>query len=837
MRLFLLVLFTTTFFRAFTQHKRIPAVRTGHPPVLDGRIEDSVWKSAPVASDFTQFFPASGSPASIRSEVRILYDNDAIYIGAHLYDDPRQIRRQLTSRDGEQQKDVDFFSIFLDTYNDQQNAFQFLVTSANVQSDAKHSNSNFSTFGDNGDRSWDAVWQSKTNINDKGWTAEIRIPYLSLRFASKDVQSWGLQFMRFMRRNTETSFWSPVNPNEAGFVNQFGKLEHLQNIQPPLRLSLSPYISGGARFNPEGSRHRNEFLRSGGMDVKYGINESFTLDATLIPDYGQTISDNVVNNLSPFEVRFDENRPFFTEGTELFNKAGLFYSRRIGSTPSGYYDVKDFEHADPNWKVKKNPSVTQLYNAVKLSGRTEKKLGIGVFNALAAPMTASLYNATTGHDTSFRTEPLTNYNIIVFDQVLKGRSYVTFTNTNVIRENSGRDANVSGLDFALYNHSNQYSISGSARKSDIYGYTPYSGYTSTAFDTIHSNKGVLIKPYSGYVARLKLGKVSGKLQYALSGKITSDKYDPNDLGYLGYANNVVYTGGISYNQYQPTKHLLNYSYSLNVNGNWLYKPYAYSSLDINTTAFWLFKNMWDVSFTIGGEPFWKDDYYELRTPGRRLKVPKYFYATISGSTDSRKRLFAEYEFAFAEAALPNNPYYSISGSLRYRFSNKLSLTLDCTRRYDQNQVGYVTREASGEPVAGFRNVKELTTIASGIYNFTPRINFTFRTRHYWSSVHYNSFFHVKEDGYYEPITFINGRDFNFNVFNVDAFFTWDFKPGSSIIAGWKNWLGDDYTVSGYQNDNRQYYKNFKNTFDLPHGNELTLKVIYFLDYNQLRKRK
>jgi hypothetical protein len=836
MRLFFLVLLMASFTYCSSQEKSLPATRILQSPVLDGKLNDPVWKTAPVADNFTQYFPAIGAPATVRSEVRILYDDDAIYIGAFLYDAPSQIRRQLTARDEEQQKDVDYFSIFLDTYNDQQNAFQFLVTSANVQTDARHSNSNISVFGNSGDRSWDAVWQSKTSVQEDGWIAEIRIPYISLRFTRKEIQNWGLQFMRFVRRNTETSFWSPVDPNINGFVNQFGKLQQLEHIRPPLRLSLSPYLSGGVRFNPEGNAHETEFLRNGGMDIKYGINESFTMDATLIPDFGQTISDNVVNNLSPFEVQFDENRPFFTEGVELFNKAGLFYSRRIGGTPGGYYNAIDLEASNPYWKIKKNPSVTQLYNAFKFSGRTEKKLGIGVFNAVTAPMTASLYNEATKQDTSFNTEPLTNYNIIVLDQVLRGRSYITFTNTNVIRNGAGRDANVSGLDFALFDKSNNYSISGGARKSDIYGLSPYTGFTSTVIDSIHTSNGIFLKPYGGYVGRLKLGKVSGKIQYFIQGKITSDKYDPNDLGYLQYGNTVNYNAGISYNEYQPTKNLLNYSYSFNINGNWLYKPYVFSGLDLNVNAFWLFKNMWDVSFTVGGEPVWKDDYFELRTPGKILKMPKYFYSILSGSTDSRKRLFVEYGFTFAEAELPNNPYVGINAGVRYRFSNKFSLSLNYERNYDQGQVGYAMRGANGEPVAGFRNLKELTTLASGIYNFTPRINFTVRARHYWSSVHYRSFFNVDQDGYYVNRAFIPNMDYNFNVFNIDAFFTWDFKPGSRIIAGWKNWLGDDYSISGYGSANKNYYRNFKGTFDIPHGNELTLKVIYFLDYNQLRKK-
>src|SRR5690349_11444373 len=194
------------------------------------------------------------------------------------------------------------------------------------------------------------------------------------------------------------------------------------------------------------------------MDVKYGINESFTLDATLIPDFGQVVSDNIINNLSPFEVRFQENRPFFTEGTELFNKSGLFYSRRVGDVPSGYYDVKYLPDSDPNMEVIKNPGSTQLYNAIKFSGRNRKKLGIGIFNAITAPMHAIVRNKTTKEETKILTEPLANYNIVVLDQAFGGRSYITFTNTNVMREGTARDANVSAFDVALYNKKNTHAF-------------------------------------------------------------------------------------------------------------------------------------------------------------------------------------------------------------------------------------------------------------------------------------------------------------------------------------------------------------------------------------------
>jgi hypothetical protein len=429
----------------YSQQKKLVAVKTSHAPVIDGDLADMSWQAAPVGSGFTQSSPAYGYPVSANTEVKILYDDEAIYVAAYLYDDPSKIRTQFTARDGEQQQDVDYFSVFLDTYNDNQNGFQFLVTSANVQTDARLTPTASAGFGEFGDKTWDAVWESQVKMQKDGWTVELRIPYISLRFAKKDVQTWGLQFLRYMRRNSEQNFWNNVDPNVNGFVNQFGKYADLKDIQPPLRLSFYPYLQTGVRVNDKGNDLGTQWLRTGGLDVKYGINESFTLDATVVPDFGQVVSDDVINNLTPFEQKFVENRAFFTEGTELFNKGQLFYSRRIGAVPPGYYSVDQFGELVPDVRIIKNPSVTRLYNAIKFSGRTREKLGIGVFNAVTAPMHAIVENETTHERTEMETSPLTNYNIVVLDQALKGRSYVTFTNANTLREGARRDANSAAL--------------------------------------------------------------------------------------------------------------------------------------------------------------------------------------------------------------------------------------------------------------------------------------------------------------------------------------------------------------------------------------------------------
>ncbi|OLY93659.1 DUF5916 domain-containing protein, partial [Cnuella takakiae] len=819
----------------FGQSRELEATRTVQPIRIDGQLSEGVWKTAATAGHFTQYFPNPGHSASAATEVKIVYDDAAVYIGAVLHDDPSEIRRQFTARDGEQQADVDHFSVFFDTYHDQQNGFQFLVTSQNVQTDARLSAAYTGILDNVGDRSWDAVWQSKTAITPDGWVVEMRIPYISLRFSASEVQRWGLQFMRFIRRNSESDFWSPVKPEQSGLVNQFGALSNLTSIQPPLRLSLSPYLSGGVRKHPKGAPQGTEWLRNGGMDVKWGLNESFTLDATLVPDFGQVISDNVINNLTPFEVQFQENRPFFTEGTELFNKAGLFYSRRIGSTPGGYGDVAAFASGNQEWKVEQNPGVTQLYNALKFSGRTRKKLGIGVFNAVTAPMQARLNNGFK--DTTIQTEPLTNYNIVVLDQAFKGRSNITFTNTSVLRSGTARDANVTGLDFSFFDKTNTYILTGAGRYSKVFGQTPYNGFISTIYDTVHRADGVWKKPYDGYNARLRFGKVSGRWHYNVQARMLSQQYDPNDLGYLNTANLVNYIGDISYNQYEGTRNLINYSYRLTADYSYLYQPYKRAGMQLSLTGFWLFKNMWDVRVTLGGEPIWKHDYFELRTPGRFVQMPAYGFVNIGGSTDSRKKLYVDYEYVFAEAAMPNNPYYSLNTGVRYRFSNRLSLKLEANRQHDRGQVGYAfLRETNGEPIIGLREVKDVTMLLSGIYNFTPRMNLTLRARHYWSSVHYQSFRDVAADGRYVYRAYIPNQGYDFNVFNVDGFYTWDFKPGSRIVAGFKNWLGADHNIAPHNITGKGYGNNLANTLRMPHGNEVTLRVIFFIDYNQVRRR-
>jgi len=811
---FFLLPMMVIFLQGFSQPRSLPAVKTDRPIKIDGSLDDAAWQNAPIATDLIQNFPKAGEPATLKTEVRILYDNTSVYIGVMLYDDPAQIRKQLTARDDEQQSDVDYFSVFFDTYNDNQNGFQFLVTSANVQTDAKLSPSFSGDFGEYGDKTWDAVWESKTKMLANGWSLEMRIPYFSLRFSKKDLQDWGIQFMRFTRKNNENSFWNFVDPNVNGFVNQFGDYTGLKNIEPPLRLSFSPYLSTGINVSPVAGGKKTEWLKSGGMDLKYGLSESFTLDATIIPDFGQVVSDNVINNLTPYEVRFDENRPFFTEGTELFNKAGLFYSRRVGELPQRFGYVQNFVQNNSNYQIIENPAVTNLYNAIKFSGRTKNKLGIGFFNAIGQREKAVIRNKATGTDSSIVTEPLANYNIVVIDQALKNRSYITFTNTNVIRESTNRDANVSAVDVSFFDKENKFNVRGAARYSRIFGPAGYDGFSTN----------------------LRVGKVSGKIQYYLQNIIESDKYDPNDLGILPASNEVSYNGQISYNQFTPKGNFLTYNYTLRANYKLLYKPYAFNYFQVTAAGFWVFKNFWDVTLLLGTVPAGENDYFVLNTPGRYAKRPPYSFAQLEGSTDSRKRMFFSYEILGSVFHIPEkHNYYKYEFGLRYRFSNKVTMEVSNAGEKETDYIVFWGRQVNGEPIIGFVDFNDITTIYSGVYNFTPRMNLTMRARHNWSKVIYNRFANVDANGKDIPRAFIPNQDENVNFFNLDAFFTWDFRLGSRVVLGWKNFLGNDEYVDGALH--KKYLNNLGKTLDLRHGNELTLRFIYFIDYNTLRKKR
>jgi hypothetical protein len=807
MRLILALIFFFSSFSAFTQtHKSLRASRTEQAPKTDGILDDEAWKTAEAARDFIQFAPYPGKPAGQRSEVKIVYDNTSIYVGAMLYDEhPDSILSELTTRDNE--VNADMFGVILDTYNDDINAYGFFVSAAGVQIDTRYSSNGQDFY-------WDAVWYSAVRITEKGWVVEFRIPYSALRFPGTAEQNWGMNIMRKIRRTREDNFWSEYRTSQAGLVNQFGDLTGISNIKSPLRLSLSPYISGYVENFPydEPGKSNNSYFVNGGMDIKYGINESFTLDMTLVPDFGQVQSDNVVLNLSPFEVRYDENRSFFTEGTELFNKSGfLFYSRRVGGMPVNYF--KPYEEASEDEIVVENPSSAQLYNATKISGRTKGRLGIGVFNATTAPVYAKLEDIS-GNTRIIETQPLSNYSVIVLDQVLKNNSYLSFINTNVTRNGSEYDANVTGTQFKIVNKKNTYAVNGDASLTQLY----YADST----------------PVLGYGYYVEGGKISGKIQYNVSATVKSDKYDPNDLGIMGINNTLEFFANASYNIFEPVWKIRDFSASIGTGYSRLYKPGFLWNYNIYGEAYTTFlKSFLSTGAGFNFEPIITYDHWEPRVKGYYYTYPKDYMGYYWFSSDYRKRFALDGGINYKYFAENNRYSFFFNLAPRFRVSNKLSFVYRFDRQYFNDDIGFVNfNEAENRITFGRRNVQTLINMLNASYIFTNKMALTLRVRHYWSKAEYLQYYTLSDKGLlFDDSQYAGNSNVNFNAFNIDMVYRWRFSPGSEMSFVWKNAI---YTRGSAIV--RHFRDDIDETFNSPATNSFSIKVLYYLDYSMLNRK-
>lgn len=798
--------------------KTITAVRVDTAPVIDGVLDDIVWGDVPIASDFVQNSPNPGKQASQKTEVKIIYDNEALYVYAVMYDVSKDsIIRQYSQRDEEDNTDV--FGIFLDTYNDHQNGYAFVVHPTGVQYDARYSNQQGQ------DVTWNAVWQSEVTIDEHNWYVEMKIPYSAIRFAEKDVQEWGINFARKIRRIREFSYWNEVNPEVNGLFNQFGTVEGIEGIEAPMRLMFMPYVSAYAEHYPYNVDGASNFSTSfnGGMDLKYGINDAFTLDMTLIPDFGQVQSDNQVLNLTPFEVEFDENRPFFMEGTELFNKGGLFYSRRLGSRPSGYFDA--YDGLGENEEVTTNPDKSQLVNATKISGRTEKGLGIGVFNGVTKNMYATIRDTITGGTREVMTDPLTNYNVLVFDQSLKNNSYVTLINTNVMRSGATYDANVTGGLFKFNTKSNDYFVSGLGVLSQKY---------------IRADSVAL-----GHNMNLAYAKVGGNFNFGVDYYERSDSYDPNDLGYL-YNNNA--RGGsayIGYNTYEPSKVFINTWSSLTVYYERLYNPNEFVNFAMTGEYGGTFKNWLSSAIYYTAEPIETYDYFEPRVWGRYYSWQSNHDVGGWISSDYRKRIALDINSNYRWFSTDGRYRYNLTVSPRFRFSDRFSMVYSISRYYNANDEGAAVALNGGGTIVGNdiifgkRDQTTFENILNLNYIFTNRMGLTFRMRHYWSKVDYNSFHILDQQGQLLPSSYtgVDGEsnslhDTNFNAFNIDMVYRWVFAPGSEISVVYKTSLltfGNDVAES--------YGTNFQKTLQSPQTQSLSVKVLYYIDYLSLKRKR
>lgn len=781
--------------------RSISAHRTSDEVAIDGVLDEALWDNAEVATGFTEWQPIAGKKAEEKTEVRIVYDNKAIYFGAYMQEKSRdEISTEMSERD--EINFADWFGIVIDTYGNATEASEFIIVCTGTQFDARVS------AGNGEDPSWDGVWKSATRITDNGWYAEVMIPYSALRFPKKEVQDWKVNFMRRKAKTGAKGSFQYIDPNVQGFITQTAHLTGVSNIKPPVRLSFLPYVSAYALHSKDKQRdpvNSTGFSYNGGMDVKYGINESFTLDMTLIPDFGQVQSDPQVLNLSPFEVRFNENRPFFTEGVEMFNKGNLFYSRRVGGRPIGLYSV-DLHEGEI---LEDNPQETQLYNATKISGRTNGGLGIGFFNAVAAKTEATILNEATGETRKAETSPLTNYNVLVLDQNLPNNSSVSLTNTNVWRDGDQyHDANVTALTFDLKNQKQSWGVEG------LLGFS----------QLINPNADNV----NGIQYELEVGNLDGPFSYWASVSGTGHEYNSNDLSFLRQRDVKSYGigGNYQFNQGLWKLNRMNTWFNLDLGTTYEHNKYRYVHFN---TGFWAqAKNQWEYNMWFNYEPT-NRDYFEPRTRGRFLEKPSFISTGFWMGTDSRKKFRINGSVNLFRT--PEAGRYSTNAgvNVRYRFNNQFSTGFSVRMTNENKDQGFVNSDENHIYI-GQRDVFTVPNSMWATYAFTPTMSLQFNLRHYWSRVTYNEYLSLNEDGTLSASDYDGFHDQQFNQFNIDTNFRWRFAPGSDIFVVWKN------NISGFDSDESILYRDVRygeavdNLSELPQTNSLSVRLVYYIDY-------
>jgi len=622
-----------------------------------------------------------------------------------------------------------------------------------------------------------------------------------LRFSGEQKQTWGINFFREVRKLRHTFTWNKVDNKAGSLTQQSGILEGIENINTPTRLFLIPYSSF---YLNAPAKEKAYGTIKGGLDLKYGLTDAFTLDMILIPDFGQTKFDNKILNLGPFEQILNENRPFFTEGTDLFNKGGLFYSRRIGQSPSVYPETAATE------EVIEYPNTIDLVNAVKISGRTKEGLGIGFLNTVTKKTDVIIRDVNTGNERVEMVEPLANYNVLVLDQRFNGNSSVSLINTNVTRNGDFRDANVTATAFNLNTKKNTYNTNGVVRYSYVNDYK-----------NLENKKGIS--------TNLNLAETAGNIRYSIGGQYVSDDYDNNDLGVNFQTNYYSLSGNANYRTLKSTEKLN--SFRMNIN--------AYAQFDNRTN--YLQDQNFNVNFNFttkknhaagGGinvNPFNRYDFYNPRVEGRYVIFPKNYgtWAWISTNYNNKFAFDVEPNVGFTETK--GWWYWGLNLSPRYRFNDKFSLIYRCSFYNEYQDLGRVD-QVGDDIVFAKRDNQTVENGLEGKYSITSKMNFRLNLRHYWSFSENNSFHKLLENGYVEDYAYTGNRNSNFNSWNFDLSYSWWFAPGSQMSVLYRNNSGAfqreiDKDLS-YQAKQVFNHEQLNHTF--------SISIRYFIDYNQAK---
>ena len=796
----LVVLLFPSLLWAGSSDKKATAVRTPRPIRIDGILNEIEWQSVGPISDFTQRDPLEGEPGTQKTEVRILYDDDALYVGWKLYDtEPSKIVARLARRDDEVESD--WISIRLDSYHDHQTAFEFTLNAAGVRTDIIQYND-----GEAEDASWDVVWEAETVILPDGWSAEMRIPFKMLRFSEASKQEWGMQLIRYISRIREEQQWALIRKSESGWVSKFGNLTGLENLSRPGNVELLPYAAGGNRFVPKSRTYPNgtDFTSHVGLDAKIKPTSGLTIDATFNPDFGQVEADPAVLNLTTFETFYPEKRPFFIEGSQIIRFTtfggdfgpGLFYSRRIGHTinvqePEGGY----IEH---------EPRYATILGAAKISGKTADGLSIGILEAVTSEESATLVDSL-GNKSEPVVDPLTNYSLVRLRKDLFENSNAGLILTSVNRK-KGLPAFTGGLDWNLKFMKSEYRVEGFLAGSHI------------------DRRGQKLDGSAGKISFNKDG--GAHWRGAASFDFTSKKYNINDIGFFRSPNDYGYVAEVLYRDDEVTdwKRIYNLSarYHLrrNFDGIEMFNSYEAS-------AYLMFPNYWEVELE-GGFDDGRFDPFETRGNGLLAKA-KGRNVRFSVESDRRQVVVADLGIGVGDDTRRMNQL-DFGLEVEVKAASNISLEFSAEHTRVNRRLSWVDNIV--EPTISPKPITVLADRTTSEWDFTSRGSFIF-TRDlslqlylqlFLAKGKYENTVRMLSPDRFEGFTYPT-PDFTDLSFNSNIVLRWEYLPGSTLFLVWSQSRAGD--GGSYRTS---LGKDVDNLFSLPMTNALLLKISYWLSY-------
>ena len=827
-------------------------------PVVDGKLDDECWKTGSWGGNFTQFIPNEGAKPFSQTEFKILYDNKNLYVALRAYDsDPKKIQRFSGARD---EFAGDIMGINFDSYHDRRTGFEFSVTAWGQKIDLVVFNPM------NWDINWNSVWKVRTGLEDSAWVAEYEIPLSQLRYSTKNDQVWGLHLWGWISRFSEDSDWEIQSKTGPGLLYNFGELHGITGLKKSQRLEILPYALG--KLNTMEKEPGNPFTSTGktwggnfGLDAKIGLSSNFTVDLTVNPDFGQVESDPSVMNLTAFETFYEEKRPFFLEGLTIFDykfdKESLFYSRRIGHSPSLTINPSDHLFV-------KAPDATSILSAVKLSGTTSTGLSVGLIQSITANEFAQLSNEK-GVRSRAIVEPLTTYTVARIQKGYNAGNTVIggiLTSTNRIIDDKNLkflsdNAYTGGLDLLHHWKDKEFyidtrligsKINGSIESirllqesSARYFQRPDDGYLK--YDTTS-------RSLSGFGGKFMIGKGSkGLWRYSTGATWLSPGLELNDLGYMNTSDEITQRNLVSYLIIKPVSIFRQYELGLEQFNKWNFNS-DYLGSGANFTFTSELKNLWKFGTKLNLYSNSLDT--KILRGGYGMKMPYIISSIGSLFTDQSKKTVLGIKYEYQSRGNNSARSYALEPSITIRPLSRLKIGIAANYMSNQDDLQYITATsymAKKRYILGKIDQQRFGLTFRADLNLTPELSLQYYGSPFVSKGKYSEFKYVtnpKADSYADRFTLyshpqlvnnqypldenhdavadypIGNPDFYFHQFRSNLIAKWEYRMGSYIYLVWSS----DRTASA--NPSQTFLVDAYNQFrDIYPRNIFLIKINYW----------